>query len=857
MRRFGLMMWVVGVLAGNAWAGDAYEVTTPGSPGTAGLVPALTGEGAASPGSANTLRLTDALPHSPALLVYSLSELAAPFAGGILGPAPDFIVSIGLSDANGTLDKRFRMPESAPVGLEIWMQAWVRDAGAVAGMSASNTLRAEVQSGQPPQLMFPGASYRAGFRNSSVAAGDFNGDGHIDLAASSRLIFDPTEEGGLNLLFGNEDGTLAAPVHYQTESESGHVAVGDLDGDGELDIVVANRGSDNLSMFFGDGDGSFTDATLLPVGELPFHVTMRDLNADGFTDLLVANLDSRDLWLFHGEGGGNFADPEVIPTLQPPRCVVVAHLNGDDVLDIAVAGQQQGPDGVTIHVGKAAGGFKIPVAIATGGSGASWIDVDDLNDDGLLDLVVANRLSDDVTILIKTLGGTYAPPVQLPVGEGPIFVEIEDLDDDGAVDLLVANAFSDEVTHFWGLGDGTFDLAATYPVCDGPWSLLVADLTGSGTRELVTSHSALQGASCGVTVLQVEPRVGFQAHERVVLTDDPYRVRVADVNHDGVVDVITQSLATDELLVLPGTGDGRLESPIATALQGAVGEFELGDLNGDGVLDAAVLDPGADSLRILFGDGSGTFTPAPSLALASLPLEFELGDLDRDGHLDVVVAWTYSNELGVFRGVGDGSFHSGAILALDGSPTLLMLKDMDVDGKLDVVVKQYHEPTETDQVSVRLGDGDGGLGAPVSYLVGGTLIDFTVGDLDLDRIPDLAFTSYHFGGKPHGLVSVLIGVGDGSFTAQALESSAFGFPSDVVIADFNLDSFPDLATGSTLVSILLGQGDGTFETEVPFGIAGLPWGLQADDLDGDGVPDLVAGNADLPLLTLLINQLDG
>ena len=176
--------------------------------------------------------------------------------------------------------------------------------------------------------------YATGSEPESVAVGDFNGDGKLDLVISNCL------SSNVSVLLGNGDGTFQAAVNYGTGSDSSSVAVGDFNGDGKLDLAVSNSSTsdDNVSVLLGNGDGTFQPAVNYGVGVSPRALALGDFNGDGKIDLVTANIDSNNVSVLFGNGDGTFRASVDYPggPLPLPESLAVGDFNGDGRLDLAV-----------------------------------------------------------------------------------------------------------------------------------------------------------------------------------------------------------------------------------------------------------------------------------------------------------------------------------------------------------------------------------------------------------------------------------------------------------------------------------------------------------------------------------------
>jgi hypothetical protein len=247
-------------------------------------------------------------------------------------------------------------------------------------------------------------NYAAGISPQSVVVGDFNGDGKLDLAVTNNFI-----PGGLCVLLGNGDGTFQEPALLYSGpglSSPYGAAVGDFNGDGKLDLAVANSGSTNVSVLLGNGDGTFKTAVNYGAGTLPWSVAVGDFNGDGWPDLVVASFGSNNVsvLLNNADGTGTFQTAVPYGAGTNPTAVAVADLNGDGTLDLAVA---DNGGGVSVLLGNGDGTFQTAVNYGAG-SYPHGVAVGDFTGDGRMDLAVANFGSNDVSILLQP---TPSPPV--------------------------------------------------------------------------------------------------------------------------------------------------------------------------------------------------------------------------------------------------------------------------------------------------------------------------------------------------------------------------------------------------------------------------------------------------------------
>jgi hypothetical protein len=330
--------------------------------------------------------------------------------------------------------------------------------------------------------------YSVGSAPQSVATGDFNGDGKLDLAVANY------GDNTVSILLGNNDGTFQSQVTYATGVSPISVAVGDFNGDGKPDLVVANQLASpyTVSILIGNGDGTFQPHVDYKTGNAPYAVAVGDFNGDGKLDLAVATGDSNGVAVLLGNGDGTFKPQVTYFTGNGPRGVAVGDFDGDGILDLAVTNYQPSSSTVSILLGKGDGTFKPQVSYATGDAPGAVV-VADLNEDGILDLAVANygsfTLVYSVSILLGNGDGTFQPQVTYATATIPGGVAVGDFNSDGFLDLAVANTNSNTIGIQLGNGDGTFQPQVTYATGVEPVSMAAGDFKAGGGLDLAVVNA--------------------------------------------------------------------------------------------------------------------------------------------------------------------------------------------------------------------------------------------------------------------------------------------------------------------------------------------------------------------------------
>jgi hypothetical protein len=388
--------------------------------------------------------------------------------------------------------------------------------------------------------------YTVGDGPNSVAIADLDGDGHLDIITAAQG-WDSTGYNQLTILFGKGNGTFSSPVNYAVGVHPGSVAVGDLNGDGKLDIVATDA-ANGVSVLLNNGDGTFGFASEYSVGARPMSVALADLNGDGNLDIITTNIAADDVSVLLGKGNGTFGSHQDYTVGFSPVSLAVGDVDGDGYSDIFATNAGDGTVSVLLNQGD--GTFAAKVDYAVGGCPES-IAVADFNDDGKLDVVAGNFDDGTVSVLLQSSSDlSLAAPTYTNQNTPTITVTI-------ASDA-VGTTFSNNTTVFLDVATGsdeTFTLnyasativngvatfVLTTPLADGTYFLRAHALNAAG--ENVTSAVAVMVVDITAPTL-VLPTIVYSTGEpsgTVTATDSgsglPNGTIVyldADFNGDGV-----------------------------------------------------------------------------------------------------------------------------------------------------------------------------------------------------------------------------------------------------------------------------------------------------------------------------------
>ncbi|HKQ18430.1 MAG TPA: VCBS repeat-containing protein, partial [Candidatus Eisenbacteria bacterium] len=615
----------------------------------------------------------------------------------------------------------------------------------------------------------------------AVAAGDFDGDGMVDLAfTGAGMPVDLRFRRAVHVARQKSPGVFSIPTFYikpEITMGTAVTTVEDMNRDGMPDLVIAGlgfaSGQASIAVRLGTSSESWDPGTLTNIpGDFPPRAVAGDFNRDGIPDLAVTeNSSTHGLLLktYLGDGTGAIT-PIVASATADREALAAGDFDRDGILDLVTNALA----GIVLLKGVGDGTFTFGSSLFTGNSvGAAA--VGDLNQDGALDIVYSvNALGTNVSLGNGTivLNAPTAPP-----GPPATSITLADFNEDSKLDVLLSTA----TQTFVGLGDGlgTFSSAVQlleYQNGNGSFSSAALDMNRDGHMDVIADVNEPSGSDYIDSNLRLwlgDGNGGFGTRHDYGVPEHPLGLTLVDATRDGRTDVVSSSigplLGAEKAVrhyTLKGNGPPAFAFPTAivnsTIPASTQTAIATADFTLDGTPDVVVAHSLADGnfySTMMVGNGNGTFTPSFTNILPDEPSAMDVGDFNRDGIPDVAI----------------GCAAGDAVLVQFGSTA----------------------DTLTTPVALALG-----LGYEFS--------DIAVADFNRDGKPDIAAAS-----AASSIVLIFRGKGDGTFFTNEVSTGSFR-PTSITVGDENRDGIPDLivALGVGInpnsIGVLHGIGDGRF-----------------------------------------------
>ena len=686
-------------------------------------------------------------------------------------------------------------------------------------------------------------------RPQAVEVADVDNDGDLDVIVFGRF----SDQTGVLVLRQQADGAYGQSFFPDGSLAQGpeltDVEVADLDGDGFVDLCAIGD-DDRLAVLLNDGAGGFVSILApLVTNANPANIVTTDVDGDGAVDIVVTCYLADSINVFHGDGSGGFGPAEVVPTAFHPSAIELADYDQDGRLDLILLGWE----GWWVMTSQGDGTFSEPEFLHAYGRVALDATIADMNNDGLWDIVIDRH---GALMFIQQPDGTFEESRPSDERVWYDYSVVGDFDDDGHLDLVAMENY--EFVILLGAGDLRFEARrhrVTHPGVDG---LVAGDIDNDGDLDIIAIQDLFDHYVC------IHPNEGsgwFTPFETAGSrrTGDllgSTSVESADLDGDPFIDFIVGEQDADRISVYRNRGDGRSFLHSVVGVGRRPRDVAAGDLDGDGFEDIVSANEYSDDVSVLRNTSRGEVFAEYRVPAGNGPVAIELGDVDDDGDLDAVVAAISSNAVQVLLNDGTGVLDQAGSFPTGVRPIDVKLSDVDGDGVLDcLVANEFH-----DDVSVLIGRGDGTFWNQQRFHAGDKPVSLACGDIDGDGAADAVVAL-----ENDCSVVLMFGDGAGGFEARTTLPAGAGLR-DARLFDADGDRDLDLVVASFDAHgsyTFRNDGNGGFEAFALIytqlggeGGGESPWAFADGDFDGDGALDLVSGNGPAGSFTVMFNRID-
>ncbi|HKD82608.1 MAG TPA: VCBS repeat-containing protein [Candidatus Angelobacter sp.] len=701
-----------------------------------------------------------------------------------------------------------------------------------------------------------------------VVTGDLDGDGLDDIAVLNM------ERDTVTVFFNNPSHTFKPDLVLATPKSPVFLALADLKHDGHKDIITANNEAGNVAVFRNEGNRKFSAAASFPTGSGPVALAVADLNGDGFPDIVTANEDAGTVSVLAGKGDGSFTHLQDYP-VRHPQNIVVADVNNDQKPDVIVPERES--DTLALLMNDGTGVLAEPVRIRTKGEHLTSLVSADFNRDGKTDVLGVSFVSGTLAVLLQDI----KVPQVVKVLPNPSFrVHPAGLGIDHDVKVQFNTALSpatltDDSVLVYGSMSGFHKTNLKYDAeqhtvvlkpKEGLFaknrhnSFKIGELVTVILTDAIRSNEGIPMKHGHVADFEIRPTTGtgdFKESERVYCVKIPGRLRAADMNNDGHVDVVAMCREVDSVRVYFNDGKANFGHSVTLPTKGN-GPWDLwvADLNRDGIMDIAIVNTFTSDLVVLYGQGNGKFAEPLKIASGAGPMGVIAADVNGDGWLDLVTVTKGGPEALVFFNDHKGGFEKPVSYKVSPSPYHLTARDLNGDGTVDLMMTNL----ESDRGTILLNQGDGTFVGKQEFPL---LLAKALVGCSWPCSPccvNWVVTSWNMGivtvNTASDDISLFRSDRNGKYK-EPIKYAVGATPTDQVVGDFNADGYPDIAVtlDGGKVAVLLNNGDesGGLHKTADLKVGDNPTSPILADFNEDGSLDLVVANQYSHDISVLIN----
>jgi hypothetical protein len=529
-----------------------------------------------------------------------------------------------------------------------------------------------------------------------VYATDIDGDGDIDVVGASY--------GDNDINWWENDGSESFTQHAidTSFSNANSVYATDVDQDGDIDVLGMARGDDDVTWWENDGSESFTEHTIDGNFDHAYSVYATDIDNDGDVDVLgSARRDDEVTW-WENDGSESFTKNTIDGDFDGAETIYAADIDDDGDMDILGASNED--DDIVWWENTATFSFDpswTASDIATSVSGAASVFAADMDNDGDMDIVSAS-MNDDTIAWYENDGAANPSWTAADIdtnADGAYDVHVADMDNDGDLDILSASQSDDTIA--WYESDGNAnpswsasDIATN---AEGAKSVFAADMDNDGDMDILSASYNDDTIAWYENDGESDP--SWTASDIVTDADGAWSVFAADMDNDGDMDIVSASMLDDTIAWYENDGAANpvwTASDIATSADSARSVF-VADMDGDGdmdILSASLFD---DTIAWYENDGTSdpSWTASDIAESADGARSVFVADMDNDGDMDILSASQIDNTIAWYEndGASNPSWTASDIATSAEGAWSVFAADMDGDGDMDILSASYSDST--------------------------------------------------------------------------------------------------------------------------------------------------------------------